>query len=87
MAVEADVYAVDQTLVVGQLEFRRKCWSAVDTLRENGATFLVSADGAKEYRRFCDRGLFFDQGVLMADTTVSQALDLAREARREPNGE
>jgi ABC-type polysaccharide/polyol phosphate transport system ATPase subunit len=87
MAVEADVYAVDQTLVVGQLEFRQKCWSAVDTLRENGATFLVSAVGAKEYRRFCDRGLYFDQGVLISDTTVSQALELAREARQEPPGE
>lgn len=87
MAVDADVYAIDQTLVVGELEFRQKCWSAVDTLRENGATFLVSADGAKEYRRFCDRGLYFDQGVLIADTTVPQALALAREARREPRGE
>jgi len=87
MAVDADVYAIDQTLVVGELEFRQKCWSAVDTLRENGATFLVSSDGAKQYRRFCDRGLYFDQGVLIADTTVPQALALAREARREPRGE
>jgi ABC-2 type transport system ATP-binding protein len=87
MAVDADVYAIDQTLVVGELEFRQKCWSAVDTLRENGATFLVSAHGAKEYRRFCDRGLYFDQGVLIADTTVPQALALARGARREPLGE
>jgi ABC-2 type transport system ATP-binding protein len=87
MAVDADVYAIDQTLVVGELEFRQKCWSAVDTLRENGATFLVSSDGAKQYRRFCDRGLYFDQGALIADTTVPQALALAREARREPRGE
>jgi ABC-2 type transport system ATP-binding protein len=87
MAVDADVYAIDQTLVVGELEFRQKCWSAVDTLRENGATFLVSSDGAKQYRRFCDRGLYFEQGSLIADTTVPRALALAREARREPRGE
>lgn len=87
MAVDAEVYAIDQTLVVGELEFRQKCWSAVDTLRENGATFLVSSDGAKQYRRFCDRGLYFEQGALIADTTVPKALALAREARREPRGE
>ncbi len=87
MAVDADVYAIDQTLVVGELEFRQKCWSAVDTLRENGATFLVSSDGAKQYRRFCDRGLYFEQGALIADTTVAQALALARKARREPRGD
>lgn len=87
MAVDADVYAIDQALVVGELEFRQKCWSAVDTLRENGATFIVSSDGAKQYRRFCDRGLYFEQGVLIADTTVPRALALARKARREPRGE
>jgi ABC-2 type transport system ATP-binding protein len=87
MAVDADVYAIDQTLVVGELEFRQKCWTAVDTLRENGATFLISSDGAKQYRRFCDRGLYFEQGALIADTTVPRALALAREARREPRGE
>ena len=87
MAVGADVYAIDQSLVVGELEFRQKCWSAVDTLRENGATFLVSSDGAKQYRRFCDRALYFEQGSLVADTTVPKALFLARTARREPRGD
>ena len=87
MAVDAQVYAIDGTLVVGELEFRQKCWSAVDALRENGATFLISSDGGKQYRRFCDRGLYFDQGVLIADTTVSEALALARKTRREPRGE
>ncbi len=87
MAVDADVYAIDQTLVVGELEFRQKCWSALDALRENGATFLVSSDGAKQYRRFCERGLYFEQGALIADTTVAQALALARKARREPRGD
>ena len=87
MAVDADVYAIDQTLVVGELEFRQKCWSAVDKLRENGATFLISSDSVKQYRRFCDRGLYFEQGALIADTTVPEALALARKARREPRGE
>ena len=87
MAVDADVYAIDQMLVVGELEFRQKCWSAVDKLRENGATFLISSDGAKQYRRFCDRGLYFEHGALIADTTVPEALALARKARREPLGE
>ena len=87
MAVDAQVYAIDGTLVVGELEFRQKCWTAVDSLRENGATFMISSDGGKQYRRFCDRGLYFDQGALIADTTVSQALALARETRREPRGE
>ncbi|MDA9616538.1 hypothetical protein N9S38_00500 [Alphaproteobacteria bacterium] len=87
MAIDARVYAIDGTLVVGELEFRKKCWTAIDALREEGATFLISSHGGKHYRRFCDRGLYFDQGALIADTTVSKALDLARKSRQEPGGE
>ena len=87
MAIDARVYAIDGTLVVGELEFRKKCWTAIDALREEGATFLISSQGGKHYRRFCDRGLYFDQGALIADTTVSKALALARKTRQEPGGE
>ena len=80
MAIDARVYAIDGTLVVGELEFRKKCWTAIDALREEGATFLISSHGGKHYRRFCDRGLYFDQGALIADTTVSKALALARKS-------
>ena len=87
MAIDARVYAIDGTLVVGELEFRKKCWTAIDALREEGATFLISSHGGKHYRRFCDRGLYFDQGALITDTTVSKALALARKSRQEPGGE
>lgn len=87
MAIDARVYAIDGTLVVGELEFRKKCWTAIDALREEGATFLISSHGGKHYRRFCDRGLYFDQGALIADTTVSKALALALKSRQEPGGE
>ena len=87
MAIDARVYAIDGTLVVGELEFRKKCWTAIDALREEGATFLISSHGGKHYRRFCDRGLYLDQGALIADTTVSKALALARKSRQESGGE
>lgn len=81
MSLDARFYAVDQTLVVGERDFRQKCWTHVDQLREQGATFIVSSDNSKVYRRFCDRALYFSQGALEADTTVAQALALARKAR------
>ncbi|MCF8550646.1 MAG: hypothetical protein K9G05_01010 [Candidatus Nanopelagicales bacterium] len=81
MSLDSRFYLVDQTLVVGERDFRQKCWTHVDSLREQGATFLVSSDNSKLYRRFCDRALYFSQGVLEADTTVAEALSLARKAR------
>jgi len=81
MSMDARVYAVDQTLVVGEREFRQKCWTRVDELREQGATFIVSSDNSKLYRRFCDRALYFTDGTIDADTTVPEALAMARQAR------
>ncbi len=81
MSMDSRVYAVDQTLVVGEREFRQKCWTRVDELREQGATFIVSSDNSKLYRRFCDRALYFTDGTISADTTVPEALALARQAR------
>jgi ABC-type polysaccharide/polyol phosphate transport system ATPase subunit len=81
MSLDARFYAIDQTLVVGERDFRQKCWTHVDQLREQGATFIISADNSKVYRRFCDRALYFNQGTLGADTTVAEALALVRKAR------
>jgi len=55
----------------------------VDRLRENGATFILSSDSPKQFRRFCDRALYIVDGRLEADTTVSEALAAMRAARKE----
>lgn len=81
MSLDSRFYVVDQTLVVGERDFRQKCWTHVDQLRERGATFIISSDNSKVYRRFCDRALYFNQGTLEADTTVAEALSLLRAAR------
>ena len=83
MSVDADAYAIDQTLVVGERSFRQQCWTHVDKLRENGATFLLSSDSPKQFRRFCDRALYIADGRLEADTTVPKALAAMRAARKE----
>ncbi len=88
MSVEADAYAIDQTLVVGERAFRQEAWTHVDNLREQGATFIISSDSPKQFRRFCDRALYIADGRLVADTTVPEALAAmraARQAAREPD--
>ena len=83
MSVGADAYAIDQTLVVGEKGFRQQCWTHVDNLRENGATFLLSSDSPKQFQRFCDRALYIADGRIEADTTVPEALAAMRAARKE----
>lgn len=82
MAVDAPAYAVDQILVVGEPKFRDECWTHLDALRADGRTFLVVADDQTMLRRFCDRAIFLDDGVIQAETSVEDALTMLREARR-----
>lgn len=83
MSVEADAYAIDQTLVVGDQTFREQCWTHVDQLRERGATFILSSDSPKQFRRFCDRALYLANGRIVVDSTVPEALAAMRSARKE----
>ena len=90
MSVGAQAFAIDQTLVVGDRAFRQKAWTHVDHLREEGATFIVSSDSPKQFRRFCDRALYIVDGILVQDTSVPAALAAMRRARnasREAEGD
>lgn len=82
MAVDAPGYAIDQILVVGDPEFREQCWTHVERLRDEGRTFLLVSDDARMLRRFCERAIFLNDGTIQAETSVADALDLLREARR-----
>jgi ABC-2 type transport system ATP-binding protein len=82
MAMNARAYAIDQILVVGEREFRQECWTRVDRMREDGVTFLINSDSAKQYSRFCDRAWYLVEGTLSADTDVADALAQLRAARR-----
>lgn len=82
MSVDADAYAIDQTLVVGDRAFRQQAWTHVDQLREQGATFILSSDSPKQFRRFCDRALYIADGRLVSDTSVPEALAAMRQARQ-----
>lgn len=82
MATEAQAFAIDQLLVVGDQEFRETCWATVEERREAGVTFLVSADSGYRLRRFCQRAWYLADGALAAETTVDDALDRLRSARQ-----
>lgn len=85
MATEARVLAIDQTLVVGDREFRQACWTRVDRMREDGVTFLISSDSPRQLRRFCDRALVIEDGRITAQTTVPEGIAILRQARRRPD--
>jgi ABC-type polysaccharide/polyol phosphate transport system ATPase subunit len=82
MAVDARAYAIEQVLIVGERDFRQKCWTHVDLKREDGVTFLLASDSQKQFRRFCDRAILLDGGAVLAQTSVPEAIARLREIRR-----
>lgn len=82
MSVDAHAYAIDRTIVVGDTPFRDECWTHVERLRDQGATFIIATDAPKQVRRFCSRGLVFSEGRLVADTGVEDAIEALRELRK-----
>lgn len=82
MATDARAYAIEQVLIVGEREFRQRCWTHVDIMREQGVTFLLASDSPRQFRRFCDRAVLLDGGHVVAETTVPDAIARMRELRR-----
>jgi ABC-2 type transport system ATP-binding protein len=82
MATDARVYAIEQVLIVGERDFRQKCWTHVDRMREDGVTFLLASDSPKQFRRFCDRALLLDAGQVVGEFEVPEAIARFREIRR-----
>lgn len=82
MATGSRAFAIEQTLIVGDRDFRQRCWTRVDEMREDGVTFLLASDSPKQFRRFCDRAILLDNGHVVAQTSVPDALSMLRESRR-----
>jgi ABC-type polysaccharide/polyol phosphate transport system ATPase subunit len=85
MATDARAYAIEQVLIVGELDFRQQCWTHVDKKREDGVSFLLASDSPKQFRRFCDRAILLSEGHVAAETTVPDAIARLRQARRREN--
>ena len=81
MAVNAPVVAADEMLVVGDVEFRKRCLAHVERLRAAGTTFLVSTDVPRKFEGFFDRAIVLHNGGVVADGALADGLALLRELR------
>ena len=80
--VPARAFAVHHALVVGEREFRQKCWTRMDSMREDGVSFLITSDSLKQFRRFCDRAILIDSGTLVAEGDVGSVVSQYRTLRK-----
>lgn len=78
MALEFDVYLVDEVTAVGDREFKRKCRRAFDERRERASLIMVS-HSLPTLRQNCDRCALLVNGKLELYDSVREAAKAARE--------
>lgn len=60
--VEPEILVIDEALSVGDELFQRKCFSRIETIKENGATILFVSHSGATVVELCDRAVLLDAG-------------------------
>lgn len=73
IAIEFDVYLVDEVTSVGDIGFKRKCLAALAERRRH-ACLIMASQTATNAGRFCQAGAILDSGRLHLFPTMSDAI-------------
>lgn len=60
--VEADILLIDEVLSVGDVNFRKKCLSRMDTLVSSGVTILFVTHNPYSIERICNQAIYLNKG-------------------------
>jgi teichoic acid transport system ATP-binding protein len=73
-SVQPRILMIDEALAVGDRKFKSKSYTRIDELREGAGTIVLVSHSPVEVRRVCDRVLWLDNGVLIADGPTEEIL-------------
>ncbi|MBI3336588.1 ABC transporter ATP-binding protein [Candidatus Peregrinibacteria bacterium] len=68
--VDADIFLFDEVLAVGDEEFREKCFTTMQSLKERGAAVILATHNAPALFRHCDRLIGMRSGRIVQDDSV-----------------
>jgi ABC-type polysaccharide/polyol phosphate transport system ATPase subunit len=64
-AWKPDILVLDEVLSVGDVAFRKKCFSRMDNYRESGATVLLVSHSIGQIKELCKRAMWLDHGEII----------------------
>lgn len=65
--VDPEILVIDEALAVGDELFQRKCFTRIETIRDQGATVLFVSHAANAVVELCDRAMLIDAGELLVE--------------------
>ncbi|SDX09772.1 ABC-2 type transport system ATP-binding protein/lipopolysaccharide transport system ATP-binding protein [Marininema mesophilum] len=73
--VDAEIILIDEVLAVGDKDFKKKCYTKMEELRNEGKTLVVVSHSLKPLRRICDRALLLEKGEVKDIGSIDEILD------------
>jgi ABC-2 type transport system ATP-binding protein len=73
--LEEPIMLVDEVLAVGDKAFRNKCLKRIEALLSDGQTLFFVSHAEGSLRRFCNRGLYLEGGVLRMDGPINDVIE------------
>jgi len=65
--VDPEILLIDEVLAVGDADFQQKCFEHLHRLRSKGCTIVLVSHDMAAVARFCERAVWLDHGLLVAD--------------------
>ena len=74
-----DVLLLDEVLAVGDENFQQKCFATFERFRNEGKTVVLVTHQLELLRRFCDRVLLLERGVVQGTGPPEDVIEASRE--------
>ena len=78
-ALNPEVLLIDETLGVGDAEFRAKAQSRLRDFVDRSGSVIISTHSIGLAREICNRGIVVDNGKVVSDDEIENALGKYRE--------
>lgn len=72
--LEPEILVIDEVLAVGDASFQKKCLGKMGEVARDGRTVLFVSHNMGAIQRLCTRVLLIDQGRVVKDSPVSEAI-------------
>lgn len=74
--VEPEILIVDETLSVGDTRFQVKCIDKMKELKDIGTTILFVSHATEQIKRFCNKGIWLQNGIVKKIGEASEIVDI-----------
>lgn len=80
-----DVLLVDEVLAVGDVNFQKKCFERIISMRRNGVSILFVSHSIQILESICQRGLLMDHGRFVCYDTIRETVKRYMDVMDEQN--